>query len=164
MDSFGPMLKVIAFTLQEVSSHNSLLQNNDIGLTRFHTLIPPKISILSYLQYIYQKNFCEDSDFIIAFILLDRLIKQQNQICITPNTVHKLFLCSLMTASKFTTDTSIRNSFWAQIGGLNVEELNLLELDFLFLLHFSLSVSPDEFHKYDDVLRNKSKLIPFTNL
>lgn len=156
-----PTLKVIAFTLQEAASQNKLLIGREVSLSRFHTLSPPNIPILKYLEYLHENGNCPRSVFIVALILLDRLLTKQPQITITPNTVHKLFLCSILTASKFTTDLYYSNLTWANIGGIRLEELNVLELEFLFLLGFSVVVTKEEFNRYDSELTKKEKLPEF---
>ena len=158
-----PTLRVIAFTLQEAASQNKLLIGREITLSRFHTLSPPKIPILKYLLYLHTKGNCPRSVFVVALILLDRLLLKKPEITITPNTVHKLFLCSLLTASKFTTDMYYNNLTWANIGGIRLEELNVLELEYLFALGFSIVVTKDEFNMYDSELLKKAQLPEFQN-
>jgi Cyclin len=40
------------------------------------------------------------------------------------------------------------NSYFGKVGGLNTEELNSLEIKFLFLMGFRLNVSPSVFESY----------------
>ncbi|OHT01082.1 Cyclin, N-terminal domain containing protein [Tritrichomonas foetus] len=162
-DDTEAVLRVISFTLQEAATQNELLSGPNVTLTRFHTLSPPKISIINYIQFLHTKTHCARSCFVIAMILLDRLLRLQSHIQVTPNTVHKLFLCSLMTASKFNTDLNMSNTAWAAVGGIRPEEMNILELEFLFLLQFSINVTKDEFTLYNEELSEKAKLSPFTN-
>lgn len=161
--SILPTLKVIAFTLQEAASQNKLLIGKEVALSRFHTLSPPKIPILQYLISIHKNGNCPKSVFIVAVILIDRLLSLQSNILITPNTVHKLFLCSLLTASKFTTDQYYNNATWASIGGIRLEELNILELEFLFLLGFSIVVTKEDYLKYETEISEKAMLPEFRN-
>lgn len=159
-DPLDPTLRVIAFILQEAAMQNDLLSGN-LTLSRFHTLSPPKIPILTYLRYIRKQTKCPRACFVVALILLDKLLAKQTHVQITPNTVHKLILCSLMTASKFTTDMGFQNVAWAAIGGIRAEEMNILELEFLFQLQFGLVVTDIEYAKYDAEIESKSKLSPF---
>ena len=152
------MLKTIAFSLQEASIRNNLLLFSNPYLTRFNMLSPPKISIADYLIFLYNKSKESRSCFLSAFILLDRLLLKQPHIIITPFNVHKLCLCSILIASKFLSDRGLTNNDWAVIGGVPVSELNLLELEFLFLIEFSLVISKDEYNKYEEVFIVKSKL------
>ena len=158
-DSFDSTLKILALTLQEAATQNELLVGPNITLTRFHTLSPPKIPILKYLRYLKSRANCSETCFIIAMILLDKLLQTHSHIHITPNTVHKLFLCSLMTAAKFNTDTYYSNSVWASIGGVRAEEMNVLELEFLFLLQFSLVITKEEYETYDREIRLKASYL-----
>ena len=57
-----------------------------------------------------------------------------------------------MLAAKFYDDTYLNNDMYARIGGIRVEELNALELEFLFFIDFSLVVSQKEFEKYYNAL------------
>lgn len=160
-DDTIPILRVISFILQQTAMQNDLLAGPNITLTRFNTLAPPKISIYNYITFLREKTHTSRSCFIIAMILLDRLLRLQSGIQITPNTVHKLFLCSLMTASKFNTDLNMNNEAWAAIGGVRIEEMNILEIEFLFLLQFSINVKKDEYDLYNNELTEKAKLKPF---
>jgi hypothetical protein len=149
---------VIAFTLQETAKQNLLVTGPNLHLTRFHTLSPPRVPILKYLQLLREKSQCDRSCFVVAMIFLDRLVVNNSQLQITPLTVHKLTLCALLTAAKFNTDCHFPNSFWAGIGGVRNEELNVLELEFLFGLQFSLVIKNEEYAKYAEMLHLKARL------
>jgi hypothetical protein len=157
------LLRVIAFTLHETAKQNLLVTGPNLQLTRFHTLSPPKISILKYLQMIREKSQCDRSCFVVAMIFLDRLMRNNNTLQITPHTVHKLSLCALLTAAKFNTDCHHSNSFWAEIGGVRSEDLNVLELEFLFGLEFSLVIKREEYAQYHDQLKLKAQLPIFAH-
>ena len=53
-----------------------------------------------------------------------------------------------MSAAKFYDDIYFNNEMYAKVGGIHVEELNLLELEFVFFINFSLMVPQEEFKKY----------------
>lgn len=53
-----------------------------------------------------------------------------------------------MIAAKYFDDVYYTNSFYAEVGGINVDELNNLEVDFLCKIRFNLYVTPDVFQKY----------------
>lgn len=46
------------------------------------------------------------------------------------------------------TDRNYRNSYFARVGGLETNELNKLELDFLFLMGFKMHVNVSVFESY----------------
>jgi len=62
--------------------------------------------------------------------------------------VHRLVIAGVTVASKFFSDVFYTNSRYAKVGGLPQTELNQLELQFLLLNDFRLSISVDEFQRY----------------
>lgn len=64
---------------------------------------------------------------------------------------------SLVLASKMYDDDFYQNKYYAQVGGLGVQEFNELEVQFLFLLDFKLSVDPDTYEKYSSELSKHAR-------
>ena len=56
-------------------------------------------------------------------------------------------MCRVMVAAKFYDDSFYNNEFYAKVGGVSVDELNELELEFMFLIGFSLIIPLDEYQK-----------------
>ncbi|KAF9135605.1 hypothetical protein BGW39_001931 [Mortierella sp. 14UC] len=61
--------------------------------------------------------------------------------------IHRLLITSLMIAAKFTSDLFYSNARYAKVGGLALQELNQLELEFLFTSKFELNVKVDELQR-----------------
>jgi hypothetical protein len=53
-----------------------------------------------------------------------------------------------MLAAKFFDDTYFNNAFYARVGGVPIVELNSLEVEFLFMINFSLHVDTVEYERY----------------
>lgn len=53
-----------------------------------------------------------------------------------------------MLAAKFFDDQYYNNAYYAQIGGVSTEEINTLEVEFLFMINFSLYVSREIYDQY----------------
>ncbi|KAI9300344.1 hypothetical protein BJ944DRAFT_273168 [Cunninghamella echinulata] len=64
----------------------------------------------------------------------------------------RMFLASLVVASKFVQDKTYRNSAWAKIAGLPVQEINTSERVFLELLDYRLYVAQNTFHQWHQLL------------
>ena len=58
-----------------------------------------------------------------------------------------------MLAEKFYSDEFMTNNDYAIIGGIDINELNLLEREFLALIHFDLYITEEEYKKYFTKLR-----------
>lgn len=62
-----------------------------------------------------------------------------------------------MIAAKFFDDCFYKNDFYARIGGLSTEELNLLEVEFLCAINFSLLVQLEDYRTYhNEIYRHVS--------
>mmetsp|Transcript_20063 Transcript_20063/g.34545 ORF Transcript_20063/g.34545 Transcript_20063/m.34545 type:complete len:103 (+) Transcript_20063:836-1144(+) len=48
-----------------------------------------------------------------------------------------------MLSAKFLDDTYYNNAYYAKVGGLPLSELNSLELHFLAMIRFNLSITPE---------------------
>ena len=55
---------------------------------------------------------------------------------------------SIIVSAKFTDDYHLTNTNFARVGGVNLKELNMLEVDFCKLLSFSLFTPVAIFNKY----------------
>ncbi|CAO3619038.1 unnamed protein product [Cunninghamella echinulata] len=69
----------------------------------------------------------------------------------------RMFLASLMVASKYIHDKSYRNKAWADASGLNLKEINASELAFLQMIDYRLYVSKPTFEKWYGVLNQRLK-------
>ncbi|KAI4131072.1 MAG: hypothetical protein LQ338_001393 [Usnochroma carphineum] len=66
--------------------------------------------------------------------------------------IHRLVIAGVTCASKFFSDVFYTNSRYAKVGGLPLGELNHLELQFLLLNEFRLSVPVEELEAYGTML------------
>ena len=65
-----------------------------------------------------------------------------------------------MLAAKFFDDHYFKNGFYAKVGGVPCNEMNSLEVEFLFLINFSLHVPPETYRKYYVELCNHASTLP----
>ncbi|KAI9255139.1 cyclin PHO80-like protein, partial [Phascolomyces articulosus] len=64
----------------------------------------------------------------------------------------RMFLASLVIASKFVQDKTYRNSAWAKIAGLPVSEINAAERIFLELIDYRLYIAQPTFEQWHHLL------------
>ncbi|KAI9244663.1 hypothetical protein BY458DRAFT_529436 [Sporodiniella umbellata] len=64
----------------------------------------------------------------------------------------RMFLASLVLASKFVQDKTYRNSAWAKIAGLPVSEINAAERIFLDRIDYQLYISQSSFEQWYQIL------------
>eukprot|EP00826_Nyctotherus_ovalis_P065138 TRINITY_DN9569_c0_g5_i1.p1 TRINITY_DN9569_c0_g5~~TRINITY_DN9569_c0_g5_i1.p1 ORF type:complete len:159 (-),score=38.52 TRINITY_DN9569_c0_g5_i1:159-635(-) len=100
----------------------------------------PTISLDNYIERLKLYINCENVTFSVALIYLQRVQRKNENFLLTPYNVHRLFLSCVIVADKYLNDEFLKNSDYAQIGGVSNEELNALEHQLLKLLDFDLFV------------------------
>jgi hypothetical protein len=91
---------------------------------------------------------------IAAFIYLERLSQLRSSLRLTSKTMQRLLLVAVMTGAKYLEDECCLNTRWAATGELSLQEINMLELEFLFGIEFELSVYPEEYARCIATLRS----------
>jgi len=101
--------------------------------------------LLAFADKIYSGGLCSKECFVIALVYGQRIIKKKHYATMTSFGLRRLFLVSLLIASKFLDDFYCKNVYFARIGGLSTSELNSMELRLCFLLDFNLAITQDQF-------------------
>ena len=138
--------------------YNRVVQENDhINVTGFETFEGslPCFNASYYLQRISVYSGASPCCLIASLIYLERIQKLCPSLKLSSRSLQRLLAVAVMTATKFLEDDCCLNSRWAEISGLSLEELNSLELDFLFCIEFRLAISPKQYS------RCKSRLAAF---
>jgi hypothetical protein len=120
--------------------------------TKFDSAYAPAVSLVQYLSRIHTYAKCSDSCFVVALIYIDRIIAMHS-FRVTALNVHRIFLASILLSAKFLDDIYYNNSFYAKLGGISLQELNALELEFLRLTRFDLNVSEEQYGAYHASIR-----------
>ncbi|KAF3565396.1 hypothetical protein DY000_02019565 [Brassica cretica] len=144
--------------LQRVSEMNDDLSRplwEHQRISAFSALTKPSISVRSYMERIFKYANCSDSCYIVAYIYLDRFIQKQPFVPIDSFNVHRLIITSVLVSAKFMDDLCYNNAYYAKIGGITTEEMNLLELDFLFGIGFQLNVTLSTYNNYCSSLQRE---------
>ena len=102
----------------------------------------------AYLKRIMKYGCCSPCCVVVGLMYLQRLKQRNPTVCLTSGNMQRLLLTSVMVAAKFLDDLYYSNKHWARIGGLNLQEVNTLELKLLFQLSFSLCINREEYQEY----------------
>ena len=113
---------------------------------------------LDWLTSRIQKYFqCSYECFVCSLAYIELLLRNQ-QFVLNSYSIHRVILTtynrnlvlmsSMVAAAKFYDDSFFTNDLYARIGGVPVDEMNNLELDFVFLINFSLLITPEEYQKF----------------
>lgn len=146
------IIQVLSEVLERLCDRNDRFIEENNVITRFHALRPPSIAIKYYLQRIAKYSNCSEECFVFALIFIDRLIRTNENFLVNSLNVHRLIITTVMAAAKFFDDQYFNNSYYGKIGGVTCKEINLLEIEFLFMINFNLFVTAHEYKTYNERL------------
>ena len=126
-------------------------------MSPFDSKTIPNISIHSYLERINKHAKCSDPCFVVAYIYINRVLKNKGFILSRQN-IYRLILASMVVAIKYNDDVFASNKSYSMIGGVDLDEINILEPCILDLLQFHLFVTQDLYLKSLKKLRFNYKL------
>ena len=137
LDSIISNLELIIEENKKLNNYQKIIKSQRKLI--FSSLKYSKISLSQYIKRINKYTEMGESTFIIALIYIDRICELSN-IILTPFNIHRLICTSVIIAIKYNEDIIYENSFYADIFGIDSEELILLELKFLELINFNLFI------------------------
>lgn len=136
----------------------------------FHGTNVPGISLHAYLTRVLKYCPVTNEVFLSLLVYFDRIAKRANNLkkkkkeseaegeepeqlfVMDSYNIHRLIILGITVSSKFFSDIFYKNLRYAKVGGLPLEELNYLELQFLLLLDFKLMISVEDLQNYGDLL------------
>lgn len=120
----------------------------------------PPITLDAYIGRLLQYAPCEKECFLAALLYMDRLSERIGFVFNSMN-IHRSYLASLLLAAKFFEDQPCDNGYFATVGGVSLQELNVMEVHFLQFVDFRVAVTQWEFNMYaqlvDDNVQNIGK-------
>ena len=111
----------------------------------------PSISLYDYLKRIQKYTQLEKSTLIITLILIDHICEKAH-LTITYYNIHRILFGAVLISIKFNEDTIYDNKYYAEIGGVKLNELKLIEYNFLLLSNFNVFVKSAEYEHYKNYL------------
>ena len=147
MDSYDPIVSVIAEIMKMLSEgevENALEPKIYCGDT--------KMDITNLLRRFVRYAKCSHKCFVYASALVDRVSTRGN-IDVTGKTVHRLLHGCIVLAIKWIEDEVFPNSHYAEIGGLTLQEFNVVERQVLHDLDWDISIDGRTIRKYEDQLQ-----------
>ncbi|KAG5538653.1 hypothetical protein RHGRI_019274 [Rhododendron griersonianum] len=155
-DSNTPLvISVLSSLIERTMARNRRIAKNcawalprDIRTRIFDSNETPDMTIQSYLERIFRYTRAGPPVYVVAYVYIDRLCQNYPEFRISGRNVHRLLITTVMVASKYVEDMNYRNSYFARVGGVTTNEMNNLELEFLFLMGFKLHVNVSVFESY----------------
>ena len=150
------LIKAISQTLTSILENNKKMPNfkeilKSQGKMVFSANLIPDISIEEYLIRIQEYANMETSTLIMSLILIDRLCQKVN-LTLTYHNIHRIIFSAILISIKYNEDNYYDNKYYADIAGVKLKELQLLEYNFISLLHFNLFIQDEIYEKYKKYL------------
>ena len=143
------LINILSSLLTDICKENDISQiKNNEKINPFISKIKNSITIKNYLGRLVKYTQAESSTLIAMLIYIDRLCEINNFIINSFN-VYKIIFSSLVIAIKYNEEEYFGNKYLAKVGGLSLNEMNLLELIYLNLIDFNLYVSDEVFQTYN---------------
>ena len=111
----------------------------------------PSISLYDYLKRIQKYTQLERSTLIITLILVDHICEKAH-LTLTYYNIHRILFGAIVISIKFNEDSIYDNRYYAEIGGVRLNELKLIEYTFLTLCNFNVYVKEEEYEHYKNYL------------
>lgn len=167
--------EINATTLSHPSSMENNNEDEDIrySVSCFYGKHIPQISIERYLLRI-QKHCSTTNDIYLSLLVyFDRISKKCNNKPNDPHStpgddddgdddrqhfvmdsynIHRLLISAVAVSTKFFSDYFYSNARYARVGGISLQEMNKLEIQFMVLCDFKLLIPVEELQRYADLL------------
>jgi hypothetical protein len=80
---------------------------------------------------------------LLALLFIHRLKKLNPAVRGKPGSEYRLLTVALMLGNKFLDDNTYTNKTWAEVSGINVNEVHIMEVEFLSNMKYSLFTTKD---------------------
>lgn len=107
----------------------------------------PPISLQDYLRRIHHYLRCGDECLVLGLVFMSRSMAATTWCDLN---VHRLMFVAMMLAAKFHGDDFYGNTYYARVGGMDIKEVNELEVAFLKVLDWEAFVGPEEYQLFHD--------------
>jgi hypothetical protein len=119
----------------------------------FQARSKPNIPFEVYLEQLVLGTGMSGESLMLAMVHLARFAKRNPEFPINILTIYRLFLTVCLCACKFYDDQFSNNKKFAKTGGVTLQEMNILEIEYLFMSGFNMYVSDEQYQEiYKELL------------
>jgi hypothetical protein len=145
------LLKSISSIFESLINKNKKIKNYKKIIksqkNSFFSHEKPEISIFDYLNRINKYCIPEESTLIISLILIDKFCLE-SKIILNEFNIHRILFSSFLISMKINEDKIFTHKYFSSVAGIDIEELKILEFDFLKIVNYNVFVSKNIYEKY----------------
>jgi hypothetical protein len=144
INSISKILLELIEKNKKLKNYKKIIRNEK---NKFSILEKPNISIKDYLIRINNYLNPEESTLIISLILIDKLCCM-SKIILNEFNIHRILFSSFLISMKINEDKIFTHKYFSSVAGIDIEELKILEFDFLKIVNYNVFVSKNIYEKY----------------
>ena len=147
------VINSISSTLEKLINNEKQKKDTDLKelIKPFNSKTISEISINDYLKRIIKYTNCEINSLIYSIILLDRICLKN--INLSSYNIHKFLFATILLAIKINEDNIFSNTYYSQIAGVSLKELNLMEYNLSIIFNFNFFVNERIFNLYKEAIK-----------
>ncbi|KAE8391791.1 cyclin-domain-containing protein [Aspergillus alliaceus] len=126
----------------------------------------PSAGFLKWVTNILSTTQVSQNVILLALLFVYRLKKFNHRVRGKKGSEYRLMTIALMLGNKFLDDNTYTNKTWAEVSGISVQEIHVMEVEFLSNVRYNLFVSEEEWSRWHSKLGlfadffNKAALAP----
>ncbi|KAB8360618.1 hypothetical protein FH972_024356 [Carpinus fangiana] len=114
-------------------------------------LVPEAMPVTGFLKWvttILSTTQVTQNVILLALLFIYRLKKQNPTVKGKPGSEYRLLTVALMLGNKFLDDNTYTNKTWAEVSGISVQEIHVMEVEFLSHMKYNLYTSKESWHEW----------------
>ena len=139
------IIAYISSNLLSIIRHNKIKKKKQSkGINEpLYSKIVPALSLEKYIIRIMKYTEAENNTLIAAYLYIIKLIKKENFV-LSINNIYRLLLGSVVLAKKVLEDIKFENSYYCGIGGISLQELNMIEFSLFIRINFEVNIKKED--------------------
>jgi len=123
----------------------------------------PTTGFLKWVTTILSTTLVAQNVVLLALLLIYRLKKLNPTVRGKPGSEYRLLTVALMLGNKFLDDNTYTNKTWAEVSGIVVAEIHIMEVEFLSNMKYCLFTSVEEWTKWQALLGKFAAFVESTS-
>ena len=143
------IISAIALNLKDIIDEN-IQQGNNRFLWKdniFYLEQIPPISLENFIHHLMRYTNMNISTLILSVIYIDKFCEKVKYI-LSFNNIYRLLLISIFISLKYNEDVKVNAQYYADVSGVNVEDLKMLEYQMCTIFDFEFYVDSDYYQQY----------------
>lgn len=112
----------------------------------------PTTGFMKWVTTILSTTLVAQNVVLLALLFIHRLKKLNPTVRGKPGSEYRLLTVALMLGNKFLDDNTYTNKTWAEVSGINVNEVHIMEVEFLSNMKYCLFTSSEQWAQWQSLL------------